>query len=81
MDKDRVAIKRILFRDWFDPHDVDHLAAFLYLTNTGVWPEGFIPDNVHMEHLWVAEITGEMAAEYAKLGVAGKIIGMPAANS
>ena len=40
------------FSDWFDPNNMQHLKAFKHLCDTGVWPEGFIPNTVELGNLW-----------------------------
>ena len=32
--------------DWFDPENIEHLKAYKYLQDTGVWPKGFLPEDV-----------------------------------
>lgn len=47
--------------DWFDPHNREHLEAWIHLEEQGVWPEGFIPKEVTFGPTWVVEIGIKMA--------------------
>jgi hypothetical protein len=38
--------------DWFNPYDHEHIDAYKHLMEHGMWPEGFIPDNVEMSLNW-----------------------------
>jgi len=63
---------------WFDVNNVEHLAAYKILADTGMWPKGFISDAVTLPHLWTIRIQSKMADEWVKHGMAGNIPGMPA---
>lgn len=45
----------MLFKDFFDPHNVDHIAEYGYLRIRGHWRKGFIPADV--------EVTGNFHIE------------------
>lgn len=38
--------------DWFDIYNPDHLRAYRHLIRTGMWPEGFIFENVECGRYW-----------------------------
>jgi hypothetical protein len=65
------------FEDFFDIYNVAHLAAYKHLTQVGYWPKGFIPDNCSCQHLSIITLQSKMADAYVKLGMEGKIFGMP----
>ena len=65
--------------DFFDPYNVEHLQAYGHLSAQGTWPKGFIPKNVEVSGLWSVMIACKMADVLVKLGLAGKIEGMPKA--
>ncbi len=50
--------------NWFNPHDLDHLKAFRHLCRTGMWPVGFIPDEVKFPTLWHTSISCKLAELY-----------------
>lgn len=49
------------FTDFFDPLDINHLTAYQHLQKKGMWPEGFIPDNVQFESNWQLLLQSKMA--------------------
>ena len=63
--------------DFFDEYNVEHLAAYKHLSETGSWPESFIPDNCEITPSWPYHITSKMANAYVQLGIEGHILGMP----
>ena len=38
--------------DWFDPDNIEHLKAYRHLQNFGLWPGGFLPDDIEIPSLW-----------------------------
>jgi len=56
--------------EWFDPKNVDHLKAYRHLQDNGLWPEGFIPENMEFMAGWQIFIASSMADEWIqyKLG-------------
>jgi len=49
---------------WFKPHDRQHLKAYVVLRHTGIWPEGFIPDDVEFPYNWHLRLTAKIADLY-----------------
>lgn len=49
------------FIKWFDPHNLDHIKAYVHLQKNGNWPVGFVPADVKMESCWIAGICSKMA--------------------
>ena len=47
--------------EWFDPENIDHLKAYKHLMDTGMWPEGFIPDNIEIPVSWNTHLVYKMA--------------------
>lgn len=47
--------------DWFDIHDHDHLRAWVHIGEKGVWPDGFIPDDMKFDPHWQIQIALRMA--------------------
>jgi hypothetical protein len=50
--------------EWFDPTDLTHLQAYQVLQQTGIWPEGFIPENVGFPVLWSLHLDARLANLY-----------------
>lgn len=66
--------------DFFDAHNVDHLAAFKHYCNKGRWPQGFMPSNVDLPefpHIWITGILTKMAMAYIEFDISGQVFGMP----
>lgn len=40
------------FIEWFNVNDIEHITAYRHFNNTGMWPEGFIPDGMELPDLW-----------------------------
>ena len=52
----------MIFLDFFDPLDIDHLRAYQHLQRKGSWPEGFIDwDNIDFEPNWQLHLQSKMA--------------------
>lgn len=47
--------------NWFDPHNQEHLEAYSYLMKTGVWPEGFINQDIIFLTNWQVCIAHKLA--------------------
>lgn len=63
--------------EFFDIHNVEHMAAYKVLNHTGAWPEGFVPENCEFSSTWLATINAKMANAYVRYGLRGQIYGMP----
>ena len=66
--------------DWFDVKDIKHLKAFDYLQRIGMWPEGFMPDDIEFGPQWESRIRSRMADAYVQVMLGncphcGKIVG------
>ena len=44
--------KMISITDWFGPHNLEHMKSYGILVDSGVWPEGFVPENVYYYSGW-----------------------------
>jgi len=67
----------VMFVDFFDEYNIEHLAAYKYLSDNGYWPKGFIPENCHMPPTWPYQAASKLASAYVKLGMSGQVFGMP----
>ncbi len=47
--------------DWFDCNNLVHLQAYRTLQQTGVWPKGFLPENIIFPIAWHASIAFKLA--------------------
>jgi hypothetical protein len=47
--------------EWFNPTNRKHLLAYRYCQETGMWPEGFIPDDVEVNNNWQMILPYKMA--------------------
>jgi len=52
--------------DWFDPSNIEHLKAYKHLQDTGVWPEGFLLEDIEMLPLWSLLLSGKIVDVYLK---------------
>jgi len=43
-------------KNWFDPYSDEHLDAFKEVNRTGMWPEGFVPNDMHFSSFWRLEL-------------------------
>ena len=50
--------------DWFDVNDMNHLMAYKHLQWTGLWPDGFLPDDVEYIPSWQVAIDHKLALAY-----------------
>ena len=55
----------LTFDKWFDPNNLDHLKAFDHLNKKGVWPHGFLPDDLVMPNGWYTTMIAKMALCWA----------------
>lgn len=55
------------FIEFFDIKDKEHLKAYRHLYETGVWPEGFIPEGTEFDSGWQMAIQSKMATAYVNL--------------
>jgi hypothetical protein len=51
---------------FFDPSNVEHLRAYRQLQKTGLWPQGFLPDNITFPSLWAVTIANKLADLYVE---------------
>lgn len=51
----------MVLTDWFDPYNMTHIRAWQHVSQTGAWPEGFIPEDVEVNRLWQVTIPAKMA--------------------
>ena len=63
MSDQRERVETRLFEDWFDPTNDEHLAAYRYLRENAMWPEGFRPTGVKMGPYWEEQIKIKMIKE------------------
>ena len=54
-------MEKISITEWFNPHDADHLRAYVVLIQTGIWPQGFLPSNITFPVLWTVVLIQKMA--------------------
>jgi hypothetical protein len=47
--------------EWFNIHDQDHVRAWHYLSRKGIWPEGFVPEEIEFSDNWHLLIMSKMA--------------------
>jgi hypothetical protein len=52
--------------DWFDPDNKDHIKGYNELQDTGMWPKGFIPNNVTLVPNWHVIIPFMLADRWVK---------------
>ena len=53
--------------DFFDVNNLDHLRAYKYLCDVGMWPEGFVPAEVTIRAKvgpWQVALLAKMADAY-----------------
>jgi hypothetical protein len=63
-------MEKINIVEFFDPSDEEHMKAYKYLRDTGVWPRGFISDNIIFEPYWyihmLHKLVGYLLDKYEK---------------
>lgn len=47
--------------EFFNPYNIDHIKAYKVLSETGFWPEGFVPDEIKFVTLWHPMVAQKMA--------------------
>lgn len=52
--------------EFFDPDNIEHIKALGHLNRTGVWPEGFLPENVKQPELWLFQIYNKLASRWVR---------------
>ena len=50
--------------DWFDPDNIEHLKAYKHLQETGIWPEGFIPEDNEFVSLQTTILANRLADRF-----------------
>ena len=50
--------------EWFDVYEPTHIDAFKELQRTGMWPVGFIPENIDFPNAWQIGLYGLLAEAY-----------------
>lgn len=55
------------FKEFFDPHNVDHIAEYGYLQIKGYWRKGFIPDDVELTPMHFVEALEVMALAWIRI--------------
>ena len=51
----------MVFSEWFDPYNIEHIKAYKHLQDKGLWPEGFVPAEIEMDNRWQFKIWAKMA--------------------
>jgi len=54
------------FCEWFDPHNIEHIKAYVCLQETGTWPRGFTPENIYIEFNWQPILAFKLANEWIR---------------
>lgn len=52
--------------EWFDVNDKQHIAAWIELGDSGVWPMGFIPPGMDFPMAWQGQIAFKMANAWVR---------------
>ena len=52
--------------EWFDIRETDHFMAYKHLMKNGMWPEGFIPDDVEIPNNWQVSLMGNIVDEFIR---------------
>jgi len=55
------------FSEFFNPKDIKHIEAYLYLNEHGYLPDGFVPKECKMDNNWQMAIMAKMALAYANM--------------
>ena len=63
-------MEKISIVDFFDPGEPEHMKVYKHLRDTGVWPVGFISDNIIFESYWyirlLHKLVGYLLDKYEK---------------
>ena len=51
---------------YFDPHNIEHIKAYRYLTTKGEWPKDFLPKNIDMTMQWQVGIMSKLASAWVE---------------
>jgi len=54
------------FSEWFDITNKDHIAAYAYLIQHGIWPKHFIPADVSTEENWQEDLNWRIVKQYVR---------------
>ena len=63
--------------DFFEVYNIDHIAAYKNLMDTGKWPEGFVPEGTASDPMWQVEIANKMAHAWVEQAMSGRVYGIP----
>jgi len=63
--------------DFFDPHNIDHIKAYVHLMEHGTWPEGFPPKEVTHVACWSIELPHKMAMAWVAAVKNSQVFGFP----
>ena len=50
--------------DWFDPENIEHVKAYDELQQRGIWPKGFLPEDIEMGNCWQVLLMSKLADKY-----------------
>jgi hypothetical protein len=53
--------------EFFNENNNDHLKAFVYFLENGVWPKDFITDDISFNATWHFDIAMKLALKYIKI--------------
>ena len=57
--------------EFFNPLNIEHLKAYKSLENTGVWPKGFLPDDIEIPSGWSWHIQSKIVEQFLKEKLGG----------
>jgi len=68
----------IKITDFFDPYNIDHIHAYKIMSNTGVWPKDFLPENIESKiNGWDGLVLMKKCVNaWIEQALAGHILGM-----
>lgn len=52
--------------DWLDDDNSKHARAWIHLHNSGVWPDGFIPEDITFQPSWEVLLAHRMAKRWTE---------------
>jgi len=55
---------------FFNESNVEHLRAYRHLSKTGIWPEGFLPEDIEFFPSWQMALMAKMAECWISLVLA-----------
>ena len=58
--------------DVFDPDNIDHIRAYKVVMDTGMWPKGFIPDDVILGRAWAIFLADKIAERWVAHMLSGE---------